>query len=245
MQGFLNVAQQQVEGGAQIIDVTWMKGLAGLGRRLWMKFFVGCRRTWYRLSAIMVDSSKFHVIEAGLRCLQGKSIVNSIFFERRVKMNLSTGRFVLGLALRSLVAFLMNRARQTPFREKWEICQERIRFWLNSWNFSPYDIIFDPNIFAVATGIESITNMPWRFGSYQNNQGNFPVCAKVSGGVSNLSFSFRGNNTVRRPCTLLFISRNQGRHGYGHRKRRHVGRLWGDTKRSACRYWRCTIQQKS
>ncbi|MEZ4892108.1 MAG: methionine synthase [Saprospiraceae bacterium] len=201
----LNVARQQVEGGAQIIDVNMDEGLLDSEAAMVKFLNLVAAEPDIACLPIMVDSSKFHVIEAGLRCLQGKSIVNSISlkegegeFIRQAKICSRFGAAVV------VMAFDEQGQADTVLR-KVEICQRAYRILTEQLNFSPYDIIFDPNIFAVATGIEEHNEYAIAFLEATKLIKETCPGAKVSGGVSNLSFSFRGNNTVREAMHSAFL----------------------------------------
>ncbi len=201
----LDVARQQVEAGAQIIDVNMDEGLLD---------GVVAMRTFLNLIAaepdiarvpVMIDSSKWEVIEAGLKCVQGKPIVNSIsmkageaeFREQAVKC-LRYGAAVV------VMAFDEVGQADTAAR-KIEICTRAYRILVDEVGFPPEDIIFDPNIFAVATGIEEHDNYAVDFiEATREIKATLPY-ARVSGGVSNVSFSFRGNEPVRRAIHSVFL----------------------------------------
>ena len=201
----LDVARQQVEAGAQIIDINMDEGLLD---------GVVAMRTFLNLIAaepdiarvpIMIDSSKWEVIEAGLKCVQGKPIVNSIsmkegeaaFREHAIKC-LRYGAAVV------VMAFDEVGQADTAAR-KIEICTRAYNILVNEVGFPPEDIIFDPNIFAVATGIEEHDNYAVDFIEATREIKRTLPYARVSGGVSNVSFSFRGNEPVRRAIHSVFL----------------------------------------
>jgi 5-methyltetrahydrofolate--homocysteine methyltransferase len=201
----LNVAREQVENGAQVIDINMDEAM--LDSKAAMVKFLNLIASEPDISKvpIMVDSSKWEVIEAGLKCIQGKAIVNSISlkegeepFKRQAKIIKRFG------AAAVVMAFDTDGQADTADR-KYEICERSYKILVEEIGFPPEDIIFDPNIFAVATGIEEHDNYAVEFieGTRRIKQ-NLPHC-KVSGGVSNVSFSFRGNNPVREAIHSVFL----------------------------------------
>ncbi|MFN3537615.1 MAG: dihydropteroate synthase, partial [Brevundimonas sp.] len=201
----LSVARQQVEAGAQVIDVNMDEGL--LDGVVAMRTFLNLIAAEPDISRvpIMIDSSKWEVIEAGLKCVQGKPIVNSIslkegeaaFREHAVKC-LRYGAAVVVMAF--------DEAGQADTKDrKIEICTRAYRLLVDDIGFPPEDIIFDPNIFAVATGIEDHDNYAVDFIEAVRVIKQTLPHAKVSGGVSNVSFSFRGNEPVRRAIHSVFL----------------------------------------
>ncbi|MBC7744790.1 MAG: methionine synthase [Flavobacterium sp.] len=201
----LSVARQQVEGGAQIIDVNMDEGmLDSEGSMVKFLNLIASEPDISKLP-IMVDSSKWTVIEAGLKCLQGKGIVNSISLkegEDRFK-ELALKIKTYGAAV-VVMAFDENGQADSLQRRK-EICKRSYDILVNEVHFLPQDIIFDPNILTVATGLEEHNNYAVDFiDATRWIKQNLPL-AKVSGGVSNISFSFRGNNTVREAMHSAFL----------------------------------------
>ena len=201
----LEVALQQVEEGAQIIDINMDEGmldaLAAIPRFLNL---VGSEPDIAKVP-IMIDSSKWEVIEAGLKCIQGKPIVNSISLKEGEKEFLEKARLcqLYGAAV-IIMAFDEDGQADTAARKK-EICERSYKLLVEKTGFPPEDIIFDPNIFAVATGIEEHNNYAVDFiEATQWIRENLPH-AGISGGVSNVSFSFRGNNTVREAIHSVFL----------------------------------------
>jgi 5-methyltetrahydrofolate--homocysteine methyltransferase len=201
----LSVARQQVEGGAQIIDVNMDEGLLDSEAAM-VKFLnlVAAEPDIARLP-IMVDSSKFHVIEAGLRCLQGKSIVNSISLKEGEEVFIRQAKICRRFGAAVVVMAFDEQGQADTVARKVEICQRAYRILTRQLNFDPTDIIFDPNIFAVATGIEEHNEYAIAF--LEATKIIKATCpgAKISGGVSNLSFSFRGNNAVREAMHSAFL----------------------------------------
>jgi 5-methyltetrahydrofolate--homocysteine methyltransferase len=164
------------------------------------------------------------VIEAGLKCLQGKGIVNSISLKEGEEKSSRrpTRRTMRNTAPPSSSWPSTSRARPPPTRRKIRICERAYRILVDEVGFNPEDIIFDPNILTVATGIEEHNNYAVDFiNATRWIKENLPG-AKVSGGVSNISFSFRGNNPCARRCTRPSSTTPSGRHGHGHRQRRHA-----------------------
>jgi len=201
----LDVARQQVEAGAQIIDVNMDEGLLDSVQA--MTIFLNLIATEPDIARVpvMIDSSKWEVIEAGLKCVQGKSIVNSIslkegeaLFREQAQACLSYGAAVV------VMAFDESGQAETA-DHKFSICRRAYHILVSEAGFDPGDIIFDPNIFAVATGIEAHNNYAIAFieatGRIRNE---LPGC-HVSGGLSNISFSFRGNEPVRRAMHSVFL----------------------------------------
>jgi 5-methyltetrahydrofolate--homocysteine methyltransferase len=201
----LSVARQQVENGAQVIDVNMDEGM--LDARAAMTRFLNLMASEPDISRvpIMIDSSKWEVIEAGLKCVQGKCIVNSI----SMKEGIAKFKHEATLALRygaAVVVMAFDEAGQADtFTRKTAICERAYRILVDEVGFPPEDIIFDPNIFAVATGIEEHANYAVDFiEATRWIKENLPH-ASVSGGVSNVSFSFRGNDAVREAIHTVFL----------------------------------------
>jgi 5-methyltetrahydrofolate--homocysteine methyltransferase len=201
----LSIARQQVEGGAQVIDVNMDEGM--LDSEAAMTKFLNLIASEPDISKlpIMVDSSKWTVIEAGLKCLQGKGIVNSISLkEGEEKFKEYANKIKQYGAATVVMAFDENGQADNLERRK-EICKRSYDILVNEVNFPPQDIIFDPNILTVATGLEEHNNYAVDFiDATRWIKENLPH-AKVSGGVSNISFSFRGNNTVREAMHSAFL----------------------------------------
>ena len=201
----LEVARDQVENGAQIIDINMDEGL--IDSRSAMVEFLNLLAAEPDIARVpvMIDSSKWEVIEAGLKCVQGKPVVNSI----SLKEGEAAFRHHAGLCLAygaAVVVMAFDEAGQADtFARKTEICARAYRILVEEVGFSPEDIIFDPNIFAVATGIEEHNNYGVDFlEATRWIRANLPH-AHVSGGVSNLSFSFRGNEPVREAMHAVFL----------------------------------------
>jgi len=201
----LSVARQQVEGGAQIIDINMDEGL--LDAEQAMVTFLNLLQAEPDIARvpIMVDSSKFSVIEAGLKCLQGKSIVNSISLKEGEEAFIHQARICRRYGAAVVVMAFDEEGQADTIERKVAICERAYRILTEQLDFNPYDIIFDPNIFAVATGIEEHNAYAINFlEATRQIKANCPG-AKISGGVSNLSFSFRGNNRVREAMHAAFL----------------------------------------
>ncbi|MFN0034371.1 MAG: methionine synthase [Saprospiraceae bacterium] len=201
----LTVARQQVEGGAQIIDVNMDEGLLDSEAAM-VKFLnlMSAEPDIARLP-VMVDSSKFRVIEAGLRCLQGKSIVNSISMKEGEAEFIRQARICRRFGAAVVVMAFDEQGQADTIERKVSICQRAYKILTEQVDYDPTDIIFDPNIFAVATGIEEHNEYAINFIEATRQIKATCPGAKISGGVSNLSFSFRGNNHVREAMHSAFL----------------------------------------
>jgi len=201
----LSVAQQQVDGGAQIIDVNMDEGL--LDSKAVMKEFLNLMMSEPDIAKlpIMIDSSKFEVIEEGLKCVQGKCIVNSISMKEGVEEFKRQARILRKYGAATVVMAFDEEGQADTIERKVEICKRAYKILVEEVDFDPTDIIFDPNIFAVATGIEE--HNPYAINFIEATRQIKAACpgAKVSGGVSNISFSFRGNNAVREAMHSAFL----------------------------------------
>ncbi|WP_208458674.1 methionine synthase [Comamonas antarctica] len=201
----LAVARQQVENGAQVIDVNMDEAM--LDSEAAMVRFLNLIASEPDIARvpIMVDSSKWAVIEAGLRCIQGKGIVNSISMKEGVEPFKQQAKLVKRYGASAVVMAFDEQGQADTFARKIEICERAYRILVDEVGFAPEDIIFDPNIFAVATGIEEHNNYAVDFiEAVRWIKQNLPG-AKVSGGVSNVSFSFRGNDPVREAIHTVFL----------------------------------------
>ncbi len=201
----LSVAREQVEGGAQVIDVNMDEGM--LDSEAAMSRFLNLIASEPDISRVpvMIDSSKFHVIEAGLKVIQGKGIVNSISMKGGEKEFIEQARTVKKYGAAVIVMAFDEKGQADTLPRRIEICQRAYDILVNVVKFSPQDIIFDPNIFPVATGMdEHRKNAVDFFESTKWIKANLPY-AKVSGGVSNVSFSFRGNDHVREAIHSAFL----------------------------------------
>ena len=201
----LTVARQQVENGAQIIDINMDEAM--LDSKAAMVRFLNLIASEPDISRlpIMVDSSKWEVIEAGLRCIQGKPIVNSISMKEGVEAFKHHAKLVRRYGAAAVVMAFDEKGQADTYERKIQICERAYRILVDEVGFPPEDIIFDPNVFAVATGIEEHANYAVEFiEATRWIKANLPG-AKVSGGVSNVSFSFRGNDPVREAIHTVFL----------------------------------------
>ncbi|WP_299592452.1 methionine synthase [uncultured Microbulbifer sp.] len=201
----LQVAAAQVEDGAQVIDFNMDEAM--LDSVAAMRRFLNLCATEPDISKVpfMVDSSKWEVIEAGLQCIQGKPIVNSISLKEGEEDFIDKARSCLMYGAAVVVMAFDEQGQADTFERKTEICKRSYDILVDKVGFNPSDIIFDPNIFAVATGIEEHNNYAVDFiQATQWIRENLPG-ASVSGGVSNVSFSFRGNNPVREAIHSVFL----------------------------------------
>lgn len=201
----LTVALQQVEGGAQIIDVNMDEGM--LDSEAAMTKFLNLIASEPDIAKlpIMVDSSKWSVIEAGLKCIQGKGIVNSISLKEGEEKFKESAKKILAYGAAVVVMAFDEAGQADNYDRRIEICKRSYEILVNEVGFPPQDIIFDPNILTVATGLDEHNNYAVDFiNATAWIKNNLPL-AKVSGGVSNISFSFRGNNTVREAMHSAFL----------------------------------------
>ena len=201
----LAVARQQVENGAQIIDINMDEAM--LDSKAAMVRFLNLIAGEPEIARvpIMLDSSKWEVIEAGLQCLQGKGIVNSISLKEGETEFLRQARLVRRYGAAAVVMAFDEKGQADTFARKTEICQRAYQLLVQKLDFPPEDIIFDPNIFAIATGIEEHDNYAVDFIEATRWIKQHLPGAKVSGGVSNVSFSFRGNEPVREAIHTVFL----------------------------------------
>src|SRR3989344_3138492 len=201
----LSVARQQVENGAQVIDINMDEAM--LDAKASMVRFLNLIAGEPEIARvpIMIDSSKWEVIEAGLKCIQGKGIVNSISLKEGEDNFREQAKLVRRCGAAAVVMAFDGKGQADTFARKIEICERAYRFLVDEIGFPPEDIIFDPNIFAVATGIEEHDNYAVDFiEATRWIKQNLPG-AKISGGVSNVSFSFRGNEPVREAIHTVFL----------------------------------------
>jgi 5-methyltetrahydrofolate--homocysteine methyltransferase len=201
----LTVAKQQVENGANMLDVNVDEGL--LDSEKVMTDFLNLLMSEPDIARvpIMIDSSKWSVIEAGLKCVQGKCVVNSISLKEGEAKFKTQAELCKRYGVGVVVMAFDERGQADTFERKTEICQRAYDLLVNEIGFAPEDIIFDPNILTVATGIEEHNNYAVDFiRATKWIKDNLPF-AKVSGGVSNISFSFRGNNPVREAMHAAFL----------------------------------------
>lgn len=201
----LSVAQQQVDGGAQIIDVNMDEGLLDSEKE--MATFLKMLATEPEIAKlpIMIDSSKFHVIEAGLKCIQGKCIVNSISMKEGEAEFIRQAKLVRRYGAAAVVMAFDEKGQADTIERKVEICERAYKILIEKAGFKPQDIIFDPNIFAIATGIEEHNEYAINFIEATRQIKARCPGVKISGGVSNISFSFRGNDVVREAMHSAFL----------------------------------------
>lgn len=201
----LSVARQQVEGGAQIIDVNMDEGM--LDSKAAMTRFLNLLAAEPDIARVpvMIDSSKWEVIEAGLKCIQGKGVVNSISLKEGKEIFIEQATKIKRYGAAVIVMAFDETGQADTYQRKIEICERAYNILTKEVGFHPWDIIFDPNIFAIATGIEEHNNYAVDFiEATRWIKQNLPH-ALVSGGVSNVSFSFRGNNAVREAIHAVFL----------------------------------------
>ena len=201
----LSVARQQVESGAQIIDVNMddglIDGVAAMTR--FLQLMAG--EPDISRVPVMIDSSKWEVLEAGLKCVQGKAVVNSISMKEGEAEFLAHARIVRNLGAAAVIMAFDEDGQAETADDKFRICERAYNLLVNEVDFPPEDIIFDPNIFAVATGIEEHNDYAVAFfEACRRIKANLPH-ARISGGLSNVSFAFRGNNPVREAMHSVFL----------------------------------------
>ena len=201
----LSVARQQVENGAQIIDINMDEAM--LDSQAAMVRFLNLIASEPDISRVpvMIDSSKWSVIEAGLRCVQGKAVVNSISMKEGVAEFKRQAKLLRRYGAAAVVMAFDEQGQADTYERKIQICERAYRILVDEVDFPPEDIIFDPNIFAIATGIEEHNNYAVDFINATRWIKQHLPGAKVSGGVSNVSFSFRGNDPVREAIHTVFL----------------------------------------
>ncbi|MBT2323557.1 methionine synthase [Variovorax paradoxus] len=201
----LAVARQQVENGAQVIDINMDEAM--LDSKAAMVRFLNLIASEPDIARvpIMIDSSKWEVIEAGLRCIQGKGIVNSISMKEGIDAFKHHATLLRRYGAAAVVMAFDEKGQADTYQRKIEICERAYRILVDEIGFPPEDIIFDPNIFAIATGIEEHNNYAVDFINATRWIKEKLPGAKVSGGVSNVSFSFRGNDPVREAIHTVFL----------------------------------------
>ena len=201
----LSVAREQVEGGAQIIDVNMDEGMID-GEEAMVKFLhlIASEPDIARVP-VMIDSSKWPIIEAGLKCVQGKSVVNSISMKEGEEAFIKQAKKVKLYGAAVIVMAFDEKGQADSYERRIEICERAYKILTQKVHLNPADIIFDPNIFPVGTGMDEHKNNALDyFRATKWIKENLPG-ARVSGGVSNVSFSFRGNNTVREAIHSAFL----------------------------------------
>src|SRR5678810_675242 len=201
----LSVARQQVESGAQVLDVNMDDAL--LDGVLAMTTFLNLLQSEPDIAKIpiMIDSSKFEIIEAGLKCVQGRCIVNSISMKEGVEKFIEQAYICKSFGAAVIVMAFDEKGQADTKERKVEICHRAYKILVEEVGYDPQDIIFDPNIFAIATGLEEHNNYGVDFIEATREIKQLMPLTKVSGGVSNLSFSFRGNEHVREAMHAVFL----------------------------------------
>jgi len=201
----LSIARQQVEGGAQILDVNMDDAL--LDGEKAMVTFLNLLQAEPDIAKIpvMIDSSKFNIIEAGLKCVQGKCIVNSISLKEGEEKFLREAFICKSFGAAVIVMAFDETGQADTLKRRVEICQRAYKILTEQAGYKPEDIIFDPNIFPIATGIEEHSNYGVDFIEATRQIKKLMPLTKISGGVSNVSFSFRGNDTVREAMHAVFL----------------------------------------
>ncbi len=201
----VTVARQQVENGAQVIDVNMDEAMLDSQKAMTRFLNLIASEPDIARVPVMIDSSKWSVIEAGLKCVQGKAIVNSISLKEGEAEFLRQATLCLRYGAAAIVMAFDEQGQADTFARKTEICARAYKLLVEKVGFPPEDIVFDPNIFAIATGIEEHNNYAVDFiEATRWIKANLPH-AKVSGGVSNVSFSFRGNDHVREAIHTVFL----------------------------------------
>ncbi|MEE8371929.1 MAG: dihydropteroate synthase, partial [Sphingomonadales bacterium] len=201
----LTIARTQVEGGAQIIDINMDDALIE-GEEA-MVHFLDLISTEPDIARVplMIDSSRWNIIEAGLKCIQGKAIVNSISLKDGEEAFLEKARFIRKMGAATVVMAFDEAGQADTTERKFEICSRAYGLLTDAVGFPPEDIIFDPNVFPVATGIEAHNDYGLAFiEATRLIRANLPY-AQVTGGISNVSFSFRGNNAIREAMHSAFL----------------------------------------
>lgn len=200
----LSIARKQVDDGAQILDINMDEGLLDAAQEMTSFLNLVASDPDVSRIPIMIDSSKWDVIEAGLKCVQGKAVVNSISLKNGEGEFLHHARLIRRYGAATIVMAFDEKGQADNFERRIEICGRAYRLLIND-GFNPMDIIFDPNILAIATGIDEHRNYAVDFlKTIEWIKANLPH-AKISGGVSNLSFSFRGNDYVREVMHSIFL----------------------------------------
>ncbi len=201
----VSVARQQVENGAQVIDVNMDEGMLDSEQAMVTFLNLIASEPDVAKLPVMIDSSKWTVIEAGLKCVQGKGVVNSISLKEGEAQFVEQARLVLAYGAAVIVMAFDEEGQADTVARKVEICRRSYDILVNEVGFDPADIIFDPNIFAIATGIEEHAGYGVAFIDATRRIKEELPHAMVSGGVSNVSFSFRGNNVVREAIHSVFL----------------------------------------
>lgn len=201
----LSVARHQVQDGAQIIDVCMDDGMLDAAKEMTTFLNLMASEPDIATLPVMIDSSKWEVIEAGLKCTQGKSIVNSISLKEGEEAFLAKAKYIHKFGAATVVMLFDEKGQADTYERKIEIAKRSYRLLVDKIGFPPEDIIIDPNILAISTGMEEHNDYGVAFiKTCKWIKENLPY-AKISGGVSNLSFSYRGNNTVREAMHSVFL----------------------------------------
>ncbi len=201
----LSVARQQVESGAQIIDVNMDDAMLDAEKEMVMFLNLLTSEPDIARVPVMIDSSKFTVIEAGLKCLQGKAIVNSISLKQGEEVFKEQAEKIKYYGAAVVIMAFDEKGQAATYKRKIEICKRAYNIMVNDIKFPPEDLIFDPNVLTIATGIEEHNNFAVDFiNATKWLKAHLPH-SKVSGGISNLSFSFRGNNVIREAMHSVFL----------------------------------------
>lgn len=201
----LAVARDQVENGAQIIDINMDEGLIDSEKAMVEFLNLIAAEPDIAKVPVMIDSSKFLIIEAGLKCVQGKAVVNSISLKEGEENFVAQAKLIRNYGAAVVVMAFDEKGQADTYERKVEICRRAYRILTEEAGFAPEDIIFDPNIFAVATGIEEHDNYGVDFIEATRTIRQEMPLVHISGGVSNLSFSFRGNEPVREAMHAVFL----------------------------------------
>ncbi|WP_454286499.1 methionine synthase [Rhizobium arsenicireducens] len=201
----LVVARDQVENGAQIIDINMDEGLIDSEKAMVEFLNLIAAEPDIARVPVMIDSSKFPIIEAGLKCVQGKAIVNSISMKEGEEAFIAQAKLVRNYGAAVVVMAFDEKGQADTYERKVEICERAYKLLTEEAGFAPEDIIFDPNVFAVATGIEEHNNYGVDFIEATRTIRQKMPLVHISGGVSNLSFSFRGNEPVREAMHAVFL----------------------------------------
>lgn len=201
----LSIARKQVEDGALVIDINMDDGLLDAKQEMTTFLNLIASEPDIARVPVMIDSSKWEVIEAGLKCIQGKSIVNSISLKEGEEAFLNHAREIQRYGAAVVVMAFDEKGQADTYERKIEVCERAYRLLVEKVNFNPCDIIFDPNVLSIATGIDEHNNYAVDFiNATEWIKKNLPG-AHISGGISNLSFSFRGNNYIRESMHAVFL----------------------------------------
>lgn len=201
----LVVARDQVENGAQIIDINMDEGLIDSEKAMVEFLNLIAAEPDIARVPVMIDSSKFPIIEAGLKCVQGKAVVNSISLKEGEENFIAQAKLIRNYGAAVVVMAFDEKGQADTYERKVEICRRAYKILTEEAGFAPEDIIFDPNVFAVATGIEEHDNYGVDFIEATRTIRQEMPLVHISGGVSNLSFSFRGNEPVREAMHAVFL----------------------------------------